>query len=162
MKIVFGTGHRPDKLKGGWKNWENHYIELSEFCAAILEQENPDIVISGMALGWDFALAKAATKLNIPFHAYIPCKNQECKWPANSQKEYLHLLSLSRKKVTISEHYTNSCMQQRNIAMVDAASYGLALWNGTDGGTSNCIKYANSKKKEIINVWDIYNSLIMP
>ena len=35
----------------------------------------------------------------------------------------------------------------------------LALWDGTSGGTENCIKYALKKSCVIINLWDEYNEL---
>jgi uncharacterized phage-like protein YoqJ len=41
-------------------------------------------------------------------------------------------------------------MQKRNEYMVDKCDKLLAVWNGTTGGTHNCIKYAKSKGKEII------------
>jgi uncharacterized phage-like protein YoqJ len=46
-------------------------------------------------------------------------------------------------------------MQIRNEWMVDNAHIVLALWDGSSGGTGNCIKYANRKSvnKPIINLW---------
>ena len=47
-------------------------------------------------------------------------------------------------------------MQLRNEAMVNDCDLLLALWNGTSGGTANCIRYANSVKREIRNLWSDY------
>jgi len=47
-------------------------------------------------------------------------------------------------------------MQTRNIWMVDNCDLVLALWDGSDGGTGNCIKYANKIGKPIVNLWDKY------
>lgn len=162
MKRIFGTGHRPDKLNGGWDNWQNHYKEMIEdFCIPILEEENPTIVISGMALGWDLVLAKSAILLKIPLLAYIPCKNQETKWRLEDQKEYRNILDSAFEFEIISQEYTNSCMQERNIKMVNDGDIGLALWNGSKGGTKNCIEYANKKGKPIKNLWKIYQELFV-
>jgi len=47
-------------------------------------------------------------------------------------------------------------MQRRNEAMVDACTHVLALWDGSSGGTENCVKYAEKKRKPIINLWAIW------
>lgn len=162
MKIVFGTGHRPDKLRGGWGGWSLHYPELSVFCAEILKVEKPDIVISGMALGWDFAIAKAAISLGIPLHAYLPCENQGSKWPESSQRELKELVDKASKVVTVSKEFNRYCMQKRNEHMVKAGTVGLALWNGSKGGTKNCLKYADKVGKPIVNVWNEYEEVFLP
>lgn len=43
------------------------------------------------------------------------------------------------------ETYTEGCMQKRNEYMVDQADYVYAVWNGTSGGTGNCVKYAKEQ-----------------
>lgn len=46
-------------------------------------------------------------------------------------------------------------MHERNRWMVDHADHILALWDGgKDGGTANCIEYAEKKKLPITNVWE--------
>lgn len=44
-------------------------------------------------------------------------------------------------------------MQTRNEAMVDAADELWALWDGSSGGTKNCIDYAKGKVP-IFNFFD--------
>ena len=46
-----------------------------------LERARPDAVISGMALGWDQAVARATADLGIPWVAAITFEGQESKWP---------------------------------------------------------------------------------
>lgn len=75
-KIICGTGHRPDKL-GGYSNEVTQ--KLIRVCRFGLEKLQPSLVISGMALGYDQALAEAAIELKIPFHAYCPCYGQDSK-----------------------------------------------------------------------------------
>ena len=45
-------------------------------------------------------------------------------------------------------------MQERNIFMVDRADEILAVWNGTSGGTKNCIDYAKKQNKIITNIYN--------
>ena len=40
----------------------------------------------------------------------------------------------------------------RNEYMVDRSRYLLAVWNGRGGGTGTTIKYAQSKRREIIHI----------
>lgn len=152
--ILCGTGHRPDKL-GGYG--EEATQKLIAFARHILAELCPDTVITGMALGWDTALAEAAHDLNIPFHAYIPFIGQEGRWPRESQARYAALLYHAEKSVYCSpEGYAVWKMQKRNEDMVRDSEIVLALWDGSRGGTSNCVGYANKVGKKVMNVWDEY------
>lgn len=161
--IISGTGHRPNKLfKSNYYSLENR-IKLKEFAKDKICEIRPRVtlVISGMAQGWDWALAEAAVELNIPFDAYIPFTGQESRWPKHTQEEYRNLLDKARNIKNIGgEGYAVYKMQNRNIAMVDDCESVLALWNGTKGGTGNCIDYAKSINKDIINIWDDWNEIL--
>lgn len=154
--IFSGTGHRPDKL-GGFS--QESFNKLIELCETFIEAYRPTHIISGMALGFDQALAQAAINGKIPFTAAIPCKNQENRWPEASQKKYKEILKHSTKQVILSEHYTNQCMQERNIWMVNNCDKIVALYDGSPGGTGNCILYASQKKKDIVNLWNVWKEL---
>ena len=43
-------------------------------------------------------------------------------------------------------------MQTRNEWMVNHCDKLIAVWNGSDGGTGNCVNYAKSINKEIIYI----------
>lgn len=58
--ILAVTGHRPNKL-GGYS--KQAYRKLVKIAEVNLKKLNPDKVISGMALGWDQALAQAYDQL---------------------------------------------------------------------------------------------------
>ena len=47
------------------------------------------------------------------------------------------------------EEYKPYLMQRRNIWMVDESDYVIAVWDGSSGGTGNCVKYAKEQDKEI-------------
>lgn len=152
--IIAGTGHRPPKL-GGYSS--DVYENLTDCAYNWLKENKPAKVISGMALGWDQALAEAAIGLDIPVIAAIPCLNQEYKWPPASKEHYHEILADVDEIVRVSPlPYTPDCMQLRNQWMVDHADQILALWDGSSGGTANCIRYANAKKKPVINLWAKY------
>jgi uncharacterized phage-like protein YoqJ len=153
--IIAGTGHRPKYLPCKYNEvdqWAiNTKVSLKQWLAAI----KPEIVISGMAIGWDTWLAEAALSLKIPLHSYIPFKEQGDNWPTSSKNKYKEILSRANKVVCISETYHKEAFFQRDEAMVDNADFILALWNPKiiTGGTYHTIQYALKKRKEIINFW---------
>lgn len=153
--VLAGTGHRPDKL-GGYSNAA--YERYFGIAVEALDVLKPETVISGMALGWDTALAEAAYALGIPFYAFVPFEGQERLWPTDTQYMYRKLLQVAEKVIHCCEPgYATWKMQRRNEMMVDHADKVIALWNGSDGGTANCIEYACRNDVPVINLWDIYN-----
>ena len=149
--IVSITGHRPDKL-GGYAHCETHEIIQKRLAYALYELR-PDKVISGMALGIDQWAAEIAIGLGIPVIAAIPFIEQASAWPASSQAVYNDLLAKCSEIVYVNAPgYAGWKMQTRNKWMVDRADVILAVWDGTSGGTANCIDYATKQKKPIVNV----------
>ncbi len=149
--ILAGTGHRPDKL-GGYSPLIAK--ELRACAERELHRLKPEVVITGMALGWDQAIAWAARAARIPFWAYIPFVGQESVWPYASKEEYRELLSYATKLVVCSPGgYGPHKMQMRNVLMVRDCDEILALWNGSPGGTANCLAYAHEHGRPIHNCW---------
>lgn len=148
--IVAATGHRPDKL-GGYDDMTRR--ALGALAVEWLHYNRPAKVISGMALGWDQAVAAACVVLEIPFIAAVPFEGQERKWPPLAQRRYRRLLEQAAEVVVVCELYGPKTMQIRNEWMVDRADLMLALWNGTFGGTHNCLEYARKKGVEFKNLW---------
>lgn len=149
--IISGTGHRPNKL-GGYSSEVSDRLML--LARDWMIAYKPERVITGMALGWDQALAQAARSLDIPYTAAVPFDGQENAWPLNSQILYRDLLVDADDRELVCEGgYAPWKMQKRNEWMVDHADRVLALWDGSSGGTANCIAYANKVGKPITNLW---------
>lgn len=149
--IIAATGHRPHKL-GGYNLATRR--SLSGFATDVLRELHPDRVISGMAQGWDQAVAVACIALDIPFIAAVPCPDQEKPWPPEAQDSYRRILDHAAEIVTVSPHYSSSAMLKRDKWMVDAADQMLALWDGNiGGGTANTIAYAEKRRVPVTNVW---------
>jgi hypothetical protein len=157
-RIYSGTGHRPDEL-GGYG--EDTMEKLTDFAVSILPTWEPDKIISGMALGWDQALARAAHLLGFPWIAAVAFKGQESIWPKASQIAFHDLLSKATEVVIVCEGgYEPWKLQKRNEWMVDHCTDILALWNGVrDGGTYNCIEYARKVGRPVHNLWPGWESL---
>ena len=158
-RVIIGcTGHRPNKL-GGYSSDISRRLEA--LAHSWLSVVMPDEVISGMALGWDQAVAWAAYRLGIPFRAYIPFDGQESKWPPAARNAYEQLLWLAQAtKVCTNGGYSPQAMQIRNMDVTDDSDMLLALWDGVKyGGTWNCIDYATNGSAistPIINLWDMW------
>lgn len=153
--ILSGTGHRPNKL-GGYGIAAR--LKVHDIAVKALEEMKPQAVISGMALGWDTALAEASFVLDIPLIAAVPFEGQESMWPHLSQQKYQSMLRrASEVKYICDPGYAPWKMQVRNEWMVDHSHGVIALWDGSEGGTGNCIRYAQKVGKPIYNQWDRYN-----
>lgn len=153
MMVLAGTGHRAGKTGGHSPEAATRLARIAEHALRILQ---PDVVITGMALGWDTALAEACTVLYIPFVAAIPDEMQPSKWPQSSRDIYFNLLEQAYevKNVSGSNEYHVSHLQERNEWMYDASTSTLALWDGSPGGTYNYLKYAVAQAtKPMYNVW---------
>lgn len=155
-----GTGHRPDKL-GGYT--DQVYQLLRTIATEALRIHRPDVVISGMAMGWDMALAATALDLRIPLVAAIPFHGQEAQWPSRVQLFYTHLLAKADALVVTSKgEYAAHKMQTRNRWMVENCSKVLALYDGSGGGTANCVKYAWKMKRPVVHLWPEWYKLVTP
>lgn len=152
--IICGTGHRPDKL-GGYG--EDVKESLNTVAMEWLTKHKVDRIISGGALGWDQALAMAAWDLGIPYTMALPFLAFDSKWPQRSRDYLTRLINDAHDVVYVCDPgYAPWKMQERNKWMVDNSDSVLALWNGTLGGTANCIKYAEKVGKPVTNLWSQY------
>lgn len=160
MKIAV-TGHRPTKL-GGYRMPNPVSEAVGSLLVQYFNTTQPEEVITGMALGFDQWVAWICSEMSIPFAAYIPCDNFDSRWPPSAQQEYQFLLTRASRIVQVSPgvRYSPNLMQIRNIRMVNDGDKLLGLWNGTPGGTANCLQYARSCGKPIdflplpVEIWD--------
>jgi len=156
LKIAV-TGHRPGKLYG-YNLSEPEYTILKEKFKYILRKYKATKVYTGMALGTDTIFANAVIDLkkeglHIKLVAVLPCANQDKKWSKKDQKRYQEILQAADEVIQLSEkEYRPELMRIRNRWLVDHADMLIAVWDGSNSGTSNCIRYAIPK----IPVYRIY------
>lgn len=156
--IVCVTGHRPNKLYGYDLN-NSKYKELIKVFKKFLKEKNCKEAFSGMALGVDTAFALAVLELkaegfDIKLHCAIPCLNHSSKWFNKVDIDrYNRILSMADTVVIVTEEeYKPYLMQIRNQYMVDRADIVLSVWDGSNGGTGNCVKYSEKKGKQRYNI----------
>ena len=171
MKIYAATGHRPQSIPN------YNFDRLVQLANSTLQRLQPDKVITGMALGWDLAIAQAACNLSLPCIAAVPFSHQDCKWQDAERALWERLIFLADEVVYVDKrkgYTTKNCevgayhvskLHKRNKWMVDNATNVLALYNGQEsGGTYKCIEYAKSKNVPVFNVWNSwakYSQLIV-
>ncbi len=153
------TGHRPNKLKGyDAKDNKELLWRLHAEIVRHIEEYNVDTFVNGLALGIDLWSAKIVLKLkekypHIKLISAIPCRNHPNKWNKESRDLWQEICDKSDEVVLVTdEDYKPYLMQVRNVWMVNKSDFVIAVWDETDGGTGNCVKYAQKQNKEITNI----------
>lgn len=144
------TGHRPDKL-GGYNNEESHKAIRRHMRDFLKEAPDGELfLISGGALGIDQFWMEVGIHMDLPVIAALPFEGYDAKWPVASRRIYKKLLDKCYEVVYVCEPgYEAHKLQTRNEWMVDNCDVLTAYWNGTPGGTSNCVDYAVKVGRQI-------------
>ncbi|BCT30354.1 SLOG family protein [Bacillus velezensis] len=155
------TGSRPSKL-GGYDYYSPLNIaianKLRDYLHSYLKAGMRVHAISGMALGADTIFALVVLKLkrqgyDIALEAAIPCLNHPNVWPQASQEQWHKVVNQADKITYVSNlPYQPYLMQMRNRYMVDQCDELIAVWDGTTGGTYNCVQYAKQKGVKIVQI----------
>ena len=163
MVYIAVTGHRPDK-RGGYRNDPAHKA-IRRHMRDFLEQAPGGelVLISGGALGIDQFWMEVGLHLKLPVLAALPFEGYDSKWPDFSRQKYQKLLDKCDEVKYICEPgYNPGKLQIRNEWMVDNCDVLAAYYNGSPGGTKNCLDYAIHREK-IINEFsteDIINGKV--
>jgi len=169
--IVAFTGHRPQKLGGYEPNplrTKVKYAMMETMQHLQVQYHHHELVVmSGGALGVDQWAMQMAQHMGLKHVVAAPFFDQAKVWPAESKKLYKDLcdaadpeisrliveLLVPRYRSAAFDPHTNRIivcdgeyagwkMQKRNEFMVDSALELVAVWDGTTGGTRNCVRYA--------------------
>ena len=155
--IVALTGHRPNKL-GGYGRVNPVRDRIKEALSVWFRERgvtrfSQSLVYSGMAQGFDQWGAEVCIANGVPFVAVIPFEGQERAWPEPAQRWYRQLLAKAERVEIVSRLVSSAAFQVRNEWMVDRCTQVLACFDGSPGGTRNCLDYAAAKKRPIENLW---------
>lgn len=157
--VVAGTGHRPPRLGLPYGPAGNR--PLTAFVGVELARL-PGVsgVVSGMAAGYDQALAHAAVLLGLPLVCALPFGGQDNAWPADARRRYHALLARAREVVVVSpggwaSRADNWKFAARDRWMVDRAGLVLALLDDQGGrsGTGVTVAYARERGVPVLNLW---------
>lgn len=122
--------------------------------------------ICGGALGFDTVAAvtlinmrtskaladRDGNEVKIHLTLAIPCPEQSERWQFSDKALYNRILSEADSVMTVSEHYTKSCMFERNRYMVDSSAYCVAYVTRSRGGAYYTMNYAKKSGVGVINI----------
>jgi uncharacterized phage-like protein YoqJ len=153
---VAGTGHRNIGKNITITADGRIFCAIRDELMQLLEKINPKQVISGMAIGFDLALADAAAQTRIPFTAAVPFKGHGALWGKANKSKHDTLLGLASVVVYTSEDYRNAGVYViRDQWMVNNSDSLFAFYDGRGtGGTKITMDYAEKQGKPILNVWN--------
>lgn len=156
VRLAF-TGHRPPKAGLTHSTFGEGDRAAVIAVVDLLAELEPEFVIVGGALGFDTLAARAAAVSGVPYRVYVPFKGQQYRWPLEAKDRYGKMLELAEAVEIVDPRpetgYAPWKMHYRNQRMVNDADRVVAWWDGSPGGTANCVKYALSKGKDVDNLW---------
>lgn len=161
------TGHRPQKLPGGFN--ENHpaQVWIRDKIAEVMVQgyeKGYRWILTGGALGVDMWAAEAVLglKAQLPklrLAVFVPHLDQWSRW---LDEQLIHRYWRIRQeadfvKVVVRRPYAPEHMHRRNVEMVRWARLVVAFWDGKKGGgTYQCLEAARrqaDKRVYYYNPW---------
>lgn len=127
-----------------------HEDEMLAHLADITAMFPNAVWICGGAIGVDSYAAKYAMTHSIPYILILPFPPDIMSkyWNFEQKRLLLETITHAKSVTILSQVYNVKFYQLRNMAMVDAAQVLVAFFDGSSGGTANCVKYAKTKNKE--------------
>lgn len=146
--IIGVTGHRDAGQKPG---------ELEQFARLFVARvvaNGATEIITGMARGWDLAVAEAADAIGIPFLAALPFPGQDQHWSKAEQVRYFMALRNASRVHTISRLPLNNGYIKRDRWIVDHCDELHALDSGRPSGSHTTVLYAEEVGRKVVPLWD--------
>ncbi len=145
VTMVSFTGHR--------------HCQLSDVKASLDESAqkygNDVVWICGGAIGLDSHAAQYAMENKIRLWLVLPFTPEAMSkyWNPAQRKVLEDTIKYAEKVDILSSVYNVRFYQIRNEKMVDSSEVLCAFFNGSPGGTANCIRYARHKRHPV----EVYN-----
>lgn len=138
------TGHRPEKLKD-----VTSIVSMYDRLLTKWSQKYDLTIVVGGARGIDSIVGMVAAKMGLPVTLALPFVG--CNPTDNN--ELMKYSNVTVVHVSEKPYTDNSQYQKRNTWMVDHSDILISYWNGTPGGTANCVRYAERVGKKIKNLY---------
>lgn len=112
--------------------------------------------IVGGAVGIDTIAAEVVLSLreefpHIRLFVAVPFRGFTAKWNATQKARFASICRSCDGIHVVADSYSRAAYQRRNEYMVDRADLVIAYYNGSAGGTRNCVSYAQSHHVPIVN-----------
>ncbi len=167
---ISGTGHRIHKFAKTDTEAFGIHVQLVDIASEYFKsfKEGSFDVNTGMALGWDLAIARAAYESKVPYNTIIPFHGQHHIWGKAWRNEYQFLMNEATSLMVADQLLVPNkspkglivkALYDRNKMLMDLATRVVALYDGAKkGGTYGAICYANTLKLPVDNVWDSFKA----
>ncbi len=113
--------------------------------------------ISGGALGFDTLAAEIVLRLREEFPQIrlimaLPCPDQTKGWASANKLRHEQICKKADAIHYIADHYSVSCMMQRNRFMVDNSSVCIFYLTNQRSGTYKTVSYAMEQNLKLYNI----------
>jgi O-acetyl-ADP-ribose deacetylase (regulator of RNase III) len=122
-----------------------------------LHQDYLDAIwITGGAVGLDTEAALYAMKHSIPLWLILPFPPLVMSkfWKDHQKTALRDTWPYADKTSVLAPAYDVSIYQRRNERMVDLSDMVAAFWDGSSGGTGNCVRYVQKVGKKMVRFSD--------
>ena len=114
--------------------------------------------LSGMAVGFDLAAAEAVLRLGeeragVELICIVPFPEHAQRMEAAARARYDHIVQCASEVLFVSERYHPGCYALRNDCLVDNASYVVAYYDGSAGGTRYTVRRAHAARLPVENLY---------
>lgn len=150
-RAIGGTGHRPRSSRNpeGIRAQDLGWLRAKARAGLewLAHEHGTAKVRSGLALGWDLILARAAVDVGLDLHCDIPYENQAALWSPHLRAEWAALRAAAVSETVWGENpasYRQACelLEKRNEGLLDSDAM-FAAWSGRrSGGTFRCVEQA--------------------
>jgi uncharacterized phage-like protein YoqJ len=148
VKVLGVTGHRPKSLGLDEFNPKHPvWLDAYKFVASQIKFYDLERLVSGGALGFDMIAGKAAVEHDVPLELALPFEGYDSKWSDKDKRRLQWLIEHSVEHYYVcSPGYDPSKYQTRNERIVQRSDLLAACWDGSAGGTRNCLRAARAAK----------------
>ena len=155
------TGHRPQKLPWGFNENDPRFLAMKErLRSAIVEaiEDGYTYFVSGMALGFDMVAAELVLELRkqypgISLECALACEGQEKVWLPKTKLRFTRVIMQASNVTYFTKEFTRTCMDERNLLMVNKSSLIITLYDGKPGGTKKTLDVARAMGSRVVNVF---------
>lgn len=150
------TGHQPPLL-GGYDDVVT--ARLLALARSWIDGQAPCEIISGMAAGWDMAMAEAAVDAGVPLVAALACPGQNRGWPVDARQRFERVMAAAS---VVHVMPGGAGMWARRDGWVLArGEIVVALWSGIESGTGRAVAKARRLGKPVLNLWPEWSGQAM-
>ena len=112
----------------------------------------------GGALGFDTLAAERViafrlSHADVSLSLILPCKDQAGKWDGADVTRYREILLAADSVEYIAEYYTDSCMRERNQALVDRADMVIGYVGRARSGAAQTMRMAQRRGIPFYNLY---------